>query len=128
MLNSGTDQISSLNLYFQTRTKQFQVKSVNVVKGAEQRDPKPPSAALGALVLRAAARRRLLASLGGVMGGARRRLAVSSPQPQLPLLPPLLHLADVGGEQRLERRDQSGEGPEVAEANLRRCQGQTAVR
>lgn len=50
-----------------------------------------------------------MASLGGV-GGAR--------LPQLPLLPPLLHLADVGGEQRLQRRDEAGEGLKVAEANL----------
>lgn len=81
------------------------------------------SDALRFLLLPLAARRRLLASLGGVSDGARLLLAASSPKPQLPFLPPLLHLADVGGEQRLERRNQPGEGPNVAQANLRRQEG-----
>lgn len=63
------------------------------------------------------------------MGSGARLLLipVSSPLLQLPFLPSLLHLADFGGEQRLERRNQSGEGLKVAEANLRRQEADVRV-
>lgn len=56
-------------------------------------------------------------------GGSHQRLAIS--RPQLPFLSLLLHLVDVGGEQRLQGGNQSGEGLKVAEAYLRRQEMKT---